>query len=382
MEKILIYRPDNIGDVVLFSGALKHIRNKFPEAHITLSVQDHIVNLFELCPVIDECISVQKLNLWYRLEKKNILQAANLKNAVRWLDRTRNRLMHSYDLVIFPVKSPLISHFEIIRDLGAENIFGIAGCRVNEPQGGYPQEIVPERIFSDYLDLSKKDPWQHELFTTLEFLKMIGCDVSSIDDIKPEIWISNSDINHLQNEGIKDRKIVGLFPSASFALRCWDASNYETLTRLMQNNLIYVLFGHIEDAFIADQVESYLRKGCSDSKVINLVGKTTLRELYKTITACDLFIGMETSGLHLAVSAGIPSIGIVGGGHYGRFVPWAESERHLFLTHKMNCFHCNWACSKDTIECIQSVKPADVAYYANKLLHDRPYIENDDKQHK
>jgi hypothetical protein len=59
--RVLILRPDNIGDVLLFTGALRHIRNLYPEAHITLAVQAHIVNLVELCPHIDACVPVDEL---------------------------------------------------------------------------------------------------------------------------------------------------------------------------------------------------------------------------------------------------------------------------------------------------------------------------------
>ena len=60
MSKILIFRPDNIGDVVLFTGALKHLRKKFPDAYITLAVLEHAVNLVEVCPYVDKCISLKE----------------------------------------------------------------------------------------------------------------------------------------------------------------------------------------------------------------------------------------------------------------------------------------------------------------------------------
>ena len=103
-------------------------------------------------------------------------------------------------------------------------------------------------------------------------------------------------------------------------------------------------------------------------KVINLVGLTTLRELYKTISACNLVVSMDTSGLHLAITAGIPTIGITGGWHYGRFIPWGDPERHIFLTKKLECFTGNLNCKIDRVECIQGVTPEEVYFNINKLL--------------
>lgn len=79
-------------------------------------------------------------------------------------------------------------------------------------------------------------------------------------------------------------------------------------------------------------------------------------------------MSMDTSGLHLAITAGIPTIGITGGWHYGRFIPWGDPERHIFLTKKLECFNCNLNCKIDRVECIQGVTPEEVYFNINKLL--------------
>jgi len=364
-NRILIFRPDNIGDVVLFSGAFKHIRIKYPEAHITLAVQEHIINLVELCPYVDKCISLKDLN-WKAVSVPYYI--SKLEAAVRRLDRCWKMITKPFDFVIYPVKSPQGRHLLMLYDSVINKIYGIAGCTVNMPQGGYPEYLNPEKLFSDYDNVSIEDPWRHEFFTTLDFLKFLGCGVSDINDIKPEMWVSDSDKNLLENERSNGRKIIGLSPGTSIEGRCWNPENYESLARLMSDTAIYEIFGGAGDTSIAHEVEIFLKKGCPDIKVINLVGKTTLRELYKTISVCDLFIGMETSGLHLAVTSGIPTIGIVGGGHYGRFIPWGDPERHVILTKKLECFNCNWKCKMDRFECIQGVTPEEVYSNINKLL--------------
>jgi ADP-heptose:LPS heptosyltransferase len=99
-----------------------------------------------------------------------------------------------------------------------------------------------------------------------------------------------------------------------------------------------------------------------------LVGKTSLRELVKCISSCDLFVGMDTSGLHIAISKAVPSIGICGGGHFGRFVPWGDPGKHFFVTREMECFNCMWRCKTGSFECIQAVVPSDVAKVIKNLF--------------
>lgn len=369
MNNVLIYRPDNIGDVLLFSGALRHIRDLYPDAHITLAVQPHIVNLVELCPYIDLCMPVNRLTWWDRIKAASVSFPPILEQVINELDRVRNSVRKVFDIIIFPVKSPDLSFLSIVRILNVKKSFGITGCNLNTPQGGFPAGFRPEQLFSDCLDVSGYDPWRHELLTTLDFLQFLGCRVSTPDDILPQFWLSDTEFDHLSEIKTTGRKIIGLFPGASFEGRCWESANYGELARLIGGNPVYAIFGGPDEIKLAQQVESTIRAAGKEIDITNLVGKTTLRELAKSIASCDLFIGMETSGLHMAITAKVPTIGIIGGGHYGRFAPWGESEKSIFMTKKMECFYCNWLCQRDRTECIQGVTPQEVANSVNKLLY-------------
>ncbi len=56
-KSILIARPDNLGDVVLFSGALRLIKQAWPGAHVTICVKDSVSSYLELCPYVDSVIT-------------------------------------------------------------------------------------------------------------------------------------------------------------------------------------------------------------------------------------------------------------------------------------------------------------------------------------
>lgn len=367
-KRILILRPDNIGDVVLFSGALQHIRNLFPDAHITLAVLPHIFNLVELCPFIDVCVSVNELTWWGKIEHNKFPFKYRLEEAIHSINKLWNIIGRPYDIIICPIKSPEVNYLEIIYCLNAKQMFGITGCILNTKGKGYPSKFKPDALFTNCLDVSIIDPWTHELFVTSDFLRFLGCRITTIDDIKPQFWLSNTENNYINRVQRNARKIIGLFPGASYEEKCWEAGNYGELAKLLGGRICYVIFGSLADKDLTDRVGLSIRAHCENAEIINLAGHTTLRELVKTIHSCDLFIGMDTSGLHIAIAANVPTIGIVGGGHFGRFVPWGDSTRNIFLTKKMECFHCNWACSKNEVECIKGVSPRDVASTAKKLL--------------
>lgn len=347
-EKLLIFRPDNIGDVVLFSGTLRHIRNLYRESRITLAVQPQIVNLVELCPYVDKVISMDTLKTSFKR---------------RFFPR-----VNSYDLLIFPVKSPDIEHLKIIANLKAKEVAGIIGCDLNEPSTGFPEEFQPERIFSKALDISGDDPWRHEMDTTIDFLRFLGCEIMAKKDVLPEFWLSETDRNPLAGEKARGEKIIGISPGAVYEIRWWKPEKYKKLLNLKNGGKTFVIFGSGAEVPLCQRVEEVLKEGSSAARVVNLAGKTTLRELVKSISKCDLFIGVESAALHMAISLGIPTVGIAGGGHFGRFVPWGDLGKNLILTNRLECFNCNWICVKERVECIEGIKPEDVLHAAKRLM--------------
>jgi len=370
-KKILIFRPDNIGDVLLFTGALKHIRNLYPDAHITLSVQSHIVNLVELCPYIDICIPVDKLDRTGIIKYLEFPFKYRIKKIIRSISNVSGPNNQFFDIIIYPVKSPQVQHLKMIYFIGRTQAIGITGCLLNAPLKGYPIELKPENIFTDYLDISSYDPWKHEFHVTLDFLRHLGCREASLDNIKPQFWLSDSEKNYLENIRVKNLEIIGLFPSASSVGRRWTESNYGELAAMVGGKITYAIFGSPADKNLSDRIALSIKEHCRNAEILNLTGQTTLRELAKTITYCDLLISTETSGLHIAIASGVPAVGIVGGGHFGRFVPWGAPDKALFITNTTSCFHCNWHCTQSDFACIKKVKPIVVADAVKQLLRMR-----------
>jgi ADP-heptose:LPS heptosyltransferase len=103
----------------------------------------------------------------------------------------------------------------------------------------------------------------------------------------------------------------------------------------------------------------------------NFAGKTKLTELVELIKHAQFVFANDTSAIHIAAATGSPSVCILGGGHYGRFLPY-EIETKLetanlpkIAIHKMDCFNCNWHCSlikqnTDTVPCVKNVQVGEV----------------------
>ena len=94
-----------------------------------------------------------------------------------------------------------------------------------------------------------------------------------------------------------DQKMVLIHPSYGRGNRAWIPDRYVSLINMIHQKTAYrvVLTGTDQDRDINDYVYSQ-----SDTKPINLTGKTSLKELVSVIACCDGVIGAETGPLHLA----------------------------------------------------------------------------------
>ena len=71
-------------------------------------------------------------------------------------------------------------------------------------------------------------------------------------------------------------------------------------------------------------------------------------ELAGLLSQSRLTISNDTGVVYLSSAVGTSSVCIVGGGHFGRFVPYpdlpGQTNNLKPVYHKMPCFGCNWVC--------------------------------------
>jgi len=138
-----------------------------------------------------------------------------------------------------------------------------------------------------------------------------------------------------------------IFPGASFPGKLWPVERFgEVLLKLNGSNSgIAVLCGSRQERALCARIIDL-----SGTEALNLAGETTLPELVEVIRRAKFLVGNDTSAIHIAAAVGTPSICILGGGHYGRFLPYVvESGGHIMpvpVVHQMDCFGCDWKCTQ------------------------------------
>lgn len=87
---------------------------------------------------------------------------------------------------------------------------------------------------------------------------------------------------------------------------------------------------------------------------INLCGRLDLFALSSVIRKAAFVLCNESGSAHMAAYLGTPSVAVVGGGHYGWFLPypnnWPCVVAPVCVIKPMACFGCNWHCRYDAAE--------------------------------
>jgi ADP-heptose:LPS heptosyltransferase len=241
------------------------------------------------------------------------------------------------------------------------------------------QQQFYKEIYSRQMDASPFAWNLPELERNRMFLQFLGIHASA-EDNWPKFWTESTDRDAADRlfAGLTEGCVIGIAPGISWPLgkrlpARWYA---ETLQKLQISDVHTVLLGSSQDSEICAEIETFLLHDRFNAKVINLAGKTTPLQLVECIRRCDLLLCADAAPLHIATAMRKPVVGILGGGHYGRFYPWGDPKLANVVNNPLDCYGCNWQCKYDTVRCIQEIPPADATQKLKDLFE---YVLQTDK---
>jgi ADP-heptose:LPS heptosyltransferase len=345
-QRILILRPDGIGDCVIFSGALKWIRRHWLDATIDLMVQPHVRELFELCPHVDHVLSTGRLAPWEGLRQRDARGSWRLEKLLL-SDILRKLWYPRYDVVIYPVSAAVENWLKAVRLMDAKEKWGYGGeqLRIAKLED---ERNSPDQVFTAMFRNTEDNRWLHESNRSLEFLREMNVHA---DDMKPELWLSEDDRQFARR--VIPENSLGFFVGAGSPWRQWPADKWRDLAARQEGHQVIAVLGASADAVYAQT----LRVGheASALQVVDLTGATSLRQLAACVSRCSTLVSNDSAGLHFAVAAGVPAVGIMGGYHFGRFYPWGDENIHRTANLRMDCYHCNDDCIYNDWRCVSDI---------------------------
>ncbi|MBS1112060.1 MAG: ADP-heptose--LPS heptosyltransferase [Nitrospirae bacterium] len=343
-DRILIRGVNWIGDAVITLPAIRSIRRAFPNAQISLLVKPWVAEIFKGSPDIDEIILydeqykgvIGKLKLVRTLRRKKFDKAILLQNAfdaalIAWL-------------------------------------------------AGIPERIGYNRDFRGFL-LTKAVPvkndaaGEHQVHYYLSLIKEAGINPVTAE---PYIYLSDEEREHaralLNPSPITHHPspLIGINPGATYgSAKRWPAENFAELIRTIINELDgrVLIFGSPTEAEIADEILKKLETRDSELKthILNMTGKTNLRELTALISECDAFVTNDSGPMHMAAALHVPTVALFGSTDSSATGPFGDG--HKVITKKLSCSPClERECPEGHLKCMTEISPEEVFSALKDLL--------------
>jgi len=321
-KSICVLRLDNIGDFILWLDAARGLREFYHDRVLVLLVDNALAEFAADTSLWDEIWPIDrrkmKLNPFYRY---------------KILRRARKR---GFDTVIHPTFSRhLMFGDALVLATGAIKRIGSTGDLSNIYAW---HKKISDQWYTQLIP-AKQEPLM-ELVRNAEFLRGIGH--TSFRAKCPQL----SRLQQKTKQFLPTTPYYVLFPGASLALKKWPSSSFAQIADWLFE---YSKFEGVICGASAEQVDAKKIQGSSKSVLRDLTGSTSLSELSDVISGAALLISNDTSAVHMATAVGVPAVCILGGGHYGRFLPYqtelpCSTQLPITVVHSMDCFGCNWQC--------------------------------------
>jgi heptosyltransferase-2 len=346
IEKILIIKLCCVGDILFTTPAIRALRRGLPKAYLAYLVGSWSKDIIENNPHLDEIFIYDvpsHTSSWFQ-------------GSARTLDCLRKLRRKRFDTAL------------IFHRTSSSNFFTLMSG-------------IPRRVGFDYANkgrwLTQKvkfDTNKHEVDRNLDIVFSLGLETAGMATemiVKPDE--DHQTISMLQAYGVNttDRVVSilpggGKNPGAFMPTKRWQPEKFARLADILiqKYKVKVILVGGTGDEEVVKEVISAM-----ENKVINLVSRTTFKQLAAVLKRCQLFIGGDSGPLHIAAAVGTPTIGIFGPSDPKLVAP--RGDNHLTVWKNTSCSPCYRPdtvrtdidfsiCPEGTLECMEQITVEDV----------------------
>lgn len=323
---LAVIRMDGIGDMVLFRNSLDH----YPEAFGVEKSDITIVGCDSWKSIADQVFAGYRLiSINEHAYAKNILYRLRINIKLRLL-----------------APKTVVSDAFFRRALMADSLVWVTGA----PQTyvSYPYINEPTRSEFTYYTSQCSDVIDtgmypaHELDRHATFVSHFAGKALAAEPPKLS-WDESRGTALCLGEGTP---YVVLNPGSNEYGRRWPLADYVGLAKWIAARGYRAVFVGKAD----EKANAELIAEAADAKsIIDMTGKTDLPGLMDLLKSAALVVSNDTGPMHLAIGLQTATVAIVGGGHFGSFVPYpkrATPANVRFVYEKMDCYHCFWRCHK------------------------------------
>ena len=337
VQKILVIKLDQIGDVVCSLPVFPILRRQFPNAKISALVGKEGEAILNRNPFVDEVITF-RANWFARNSWFNPLEFARVLFTLK---------KKGFDL-----------GFDLRGDLRNILLMTLAGVRYR----------VGYEIAGGGGLLHDMRPYDTRLHQVELNVRLVSNQVIGKTDLKPEIYLSEAErsqaLRELRNHGAKEGgRLIAIHAEAGYPSKEWEEEKFEAFIKSLlsepQNTIL--IFGISKARRLAEYFSN-------SDRVINLVSTLTLRQMIAMLSLCHLFIGNDSGPSHIAQALGIPVVVIASGtNEYEKWGVW--TKRAAILKYLVPCSPCHLQyCNVEGHPCMSRISAEEVSEAARELM--------------
>lgn len=316
--RVLLIRPDHLGDLILWLPAVKALRAALPGARLTALVGPWAEPVLRLTPWVDDIITFE---LPYFARRPKTDPTEPYRVLVKLARRLRAR---GFDLALnfrpdFWWGALLAAAAGIPERVGF-NVRRVSPflTRTVAFQPDEHQVVVNLRLVDEGLGLGLRRPFSPELYP------LVWPDHPELA-AAAEAWVG---------EHAPGRPRVAMLVEAGAPVKRWRDEAWVRLAGVLRQEFgaaIIVPAGPGREGAVAP-----LAAAVGVKPAALPVG--VLAEVFRR---CDLVVGLDSGPLHLAAAAGTPTVGLYGPVSPERFGPWGPAGKHRVVLSDYPCAPCN-----------------------------------------
>ncbi len=312
IKKILVIKLRHIGDVLMSVPVFRALRENFPEAHIAALVNSGTEEVLEASPFINEIIafdrSIKKMNF----PQKYIKEISFLKMMRR----------KGFDMAVDLTggdRAAIISF-----------ISGAAYRLGHDIREGF----LGKRYL--YTHLAGKNDNQHIVLQNLDIVRQFGIKIDnlSVDISIPEDARMFANRILEKNSTDKNTPVVHVHPTSRWLFKCWRDEYMAEVINWLTDRGITVIVTSAPDKREMEKAKKILsivrsRFTVHGSRLLDLCGKTTIKQIAAISEVSDLFFGVDSAPMHIAAAVGTPVVALFGPSGAFHWGPWDNESSKL-----------------------------------------------------
>ena len=310
VRRVLVTKLRHHGDVLLASPVFTVLKHALPAAEIDALVYRETAPMLEGHPAIAELHGIDRE--WKR--QGWLAQATAERRLLRGLAARR------YDLIVHLTEHPR----------------GAWLARLLKPRYAVARHLDDahwfwRKSFTHYYRLPRTTP-RHTVECNLDALRRIGLQPLPEDRqlvLCPDDKSAARVRNLLAQQGLEPHRFIQMHPGSRWLFKCWPPEHSAALLdRLTAAGLRIAVTG-APDARERELVEAILTAcaSASRSRIIDLTGALSLRELAALTREARAFVGVDSAPMHIAAAMGTPVVALFGPSGETEWGPWGVINR-------------------------------------------------------